>query len=120
MHSKDFLDKAPGKGIPYDVWDLNTTYFMGSRVNLRAREMLMTNVLLTALNLLKLENRLDKQTGEPTVISIASWRCRKFNESLMNRLFDRLGLNRDWEKSHEYTTSSVTTGLLQPENCLHY
>ena len=46
----------------------------------------------------KLKDRRDKQTDEPTVISIASWRRRKFNENLMDRLFDRLGLDRDCEK----------------------
>ena len=56
------------------------------------------NSSLTALNLLKLEDRHNKQTEKQTVISIASWRRKKFNESLMNRLFDRLGLTRDCEK----------------------
>jgi hypothetical protein len=66
----------------------------------RCKEAIHTplNASLTALNLLKLEDRRDKQTGEPTVISIASWRRRKFNENLMDRLFDRLGLDRDCEK----------------------
>lgn len=56
------------------------------------------NASLTALNLLKLEDRQNKKTDEQTVISIASWRRKKFNENLMDRLFDRLGLTRDCEK----------------------
>ena len=51
------------------------------------------NASLTALNLLKIEDRKEKLTSEATVISIASWKRRKFNQHLMNRLFDELGLD---------------------------
>ncbi len=50
------------------------------------------NASLSALNLLKLEDRQEKQTRSETVISIASWKRKKFNQHLMNRLFDKLGL----------------------------
>jgi hypothetical protein len=56
------------------------------------------NASLTALNLLKLQDRRDKNIDEPTVISIASWRRKKFNENLMNRLFERLDLDRRCKK----------------------
>jgi len=56
------------------------------------------NASLTALNLLKLEDRRNKKTTEESVISIASWRRRKFNQNLMTTLFDLLGLSRDCDK----------------------
>lgn len=56
------------------------------------------NASLTALNLLKLEDRRQKQTTQETVISIASWKRKKFNQHLMLRLFGKLGLSRDCEK----------------------
>jgi len=56
------------------------------------------NASLSALNMLKLQDRRDKKTDAPTVISIASWRRKKFNQDLMDRLFDRLELDRDCEK----------------------
>ena len=49
------------------------------------------NASFSALNLLKLEDRRDKGTkgtDEETVISIASWKRRKFNQHLMCRVFD--------------------------------
>ena len=62
----------------------------------RSKEAIHThiNASLTALNLLKLQDRKDKETDDPTVISIASWRRKKFIENLMNGLFDRLELDR--------------------------
>jgi len=56
------------------------------------------NASLTALNLLKLEDRKNKKTTEESVISIASWRRRKFNQNLMETLFEQLGLSRDCDK----------------------
>ena len=66
----------------------------------RSKEAIHThiNASLTALNVLKLQDRRDKKTKNPAVISIASWRRKKFNEDLMNRLFDRLELDRNCEK----------------------
>ncbi|WP_444930661.1 transposase [Microbulbifer sp. SSSA002] len=59
---------------------------------------LHVNASLTALNLLKFEDRRETQTDAPTVISIASWKRRKFNQYLMNRVFSSLGLDRSCEK----------------------
>ena len=56
------------------------------------------NASLTALNLLKLEDRLDKKTHSETVISIASWKRRKFNEELLKRIFSNLGLTLRCDK----------------------
>ncbi|WP_394203279.1 transposase [Marinagarivorans algicola] len=51
------------------------------------------NASLTTLNLLKIEDRNQKQTTGKTVISIASWKRRKSNQHLLSRVFDRLGLS---------------------------
>ena len=59
------------------------------------------NASLTALNLLKIEDRLTKQTDKKTVISIASWKRKKLNQHLMETLFDKLGLNRKCNKVTE-------------------
>lgn len=59
---------------------------------------MQVNASLTALNLLKIEDRKEKLTSEASVISIASWKRRKFNQHLMDRLFDELGLNVSCKK----------------------
>jgi hypothetical protein len=59
---------------------------------------MQVNASLTALNLLKIEERAEKLTSKPTVISIASWKRRKFNQHLMGRLFDALGLDLSCQK----------------------
>ena len=51
------------------------------------------NASLIALTLLKLEDRSKKQVDTETVISMTSWKRRKFNQHLMIRLFDTLGLS---------------------------
>jgi len=51
-----------------------------------------------SLNLLNLEDRREKQSDHPLVISIASWRRIKFNQSLMKLFFGKLGLDRIREK----------------------
>ena len=59
---------------------------------------MQTNASLSALNLLKLEDRQEKQIKSETVISIASWKRKKFNQHLMSRLFGMLGLDLNDEK----------------------
>lgn len=56
------------------------------------------NASFSVLNLLKLEDLTEKNTSEETVISIASWKRRKFNEHLMERIFQKLGLSLTDEK----------------------
>ena len=64
---------------------------------------MQVNASLTALNLLKMEDRKEKSTSGETVISIASWKRRKFNQHLMDRLFSELGLDASCKKvSHVY------------------
>ena len=59
---------------------------------------MQVNASLTALNLLKIEDRKEKSTSEVSVISIASWKRRKFTQHLMDRLFDALGLDVNCKK----------------------
>lgn len=62
---------------------------------------MQTNASLSALNLLKFEDRKEKATNDETVISIASWKRRKFNEHLMEKLFTELGLDASCKKVSE-------------------
>lgn len=59
---------------------------------------MQVNASLTALNLLKFEDREEKNTGDKSVISIASWKRRKFNQHLMCRVFNELGLDMNCKK----------------------
>ena len=56
------------------------------------------NSAVTALNLIKIENALQKKSKGEVVISIDSWKRRKSNEQLMNLIFDLLEIDRDDEK----------------------
>lgn len=57
------------------------------------------NASMTALNLLKLEDRQRTQGADRSVISIASWKIRKFNEHLLKRFSSFLGLDFSLIKS---------------------
>ena len=58
------------------------------------------NASMTALNLLKLEDRQHTADSDRRVISIASWKVRKFNEHLLKRFSDMLGLDFSSIKSN--------------------
>ena len=51
------------------------------------------NASFTALNMMKLEDRRLAATEEERVISIESWRRKKLNQHLMDRLFSRLKID---------------------------
>lgn len=55
---------------------------------------------MTALNLLKLEDRQLTGGSDRSVISIASWKIRKFNEHLLDRFSFILGLDFSLIKSN--------------------
>jgi hypothetical protein len=59
------------------------------------------NASMTALNLIKLEDRQHKQdtNNKSNVISIASWKIRKFNAHLLERFSSDLGLDFNTIKS---------------------
>lgn len=56
------------------------------------------NASLTALNILKLEDRRDKGVDDKTVISIDSWKRRKMNNYLMDLIFNNLEVDQNCEK----------------------
>jgi len=56
------------------------------------------NAALTTLNLLKIEDANEKDTQEKSVISIASWKRRKFNQHLIGIVIDRLGFSMTRKK----------------------
>lgn len=56
------------------------------------------NAAVSALNWLKLEDRRMQGCDKKNVISIASWKRRKFNQNLMRNIFDKLGLSPTCEK----------------------
>jgi hypothetical protein len=63
------------------------------------------NATMTALNLIKLEDSHQVSVSEGHVISIMSWKIRKFNEHLLKRFSDMLGLDFSSIKSHpDYET----------------
>lgn len=70
------------------------------------------NATLSALNLLKLADAREKDTTEQTVISIASWKRRKFNEHLLCRVFDGLGLSLNDEKVMDTYTQLSSYGAI--------
>jgi hypothetical protein len=58
------------------------------------------NTSMTALNLLKLEDRQNTADSDRRVISIMGWKIRKFNEHLLKRFSDMLGLDFSSIKSN--------------------
>jgi hypothetical protein len=58
------------------------------------------NASMTALNFLKLEDRLTTQQETGHVISISSWKTRKFNEHQLERIISTLGLDLSSIKLH--------------------
>ncbi|MBM7074343.1 hypothetical protein JQC92_20340, partial [Shewanella sp. 202IG2-18] len=56
------------------------------------------NASFSALNVLKFEDIKAKNVTGETVISIASWKRRKFNQHLVNLVFGKLGIDVSDEK----------------------
>lgn len=81
----------------------------------RCREAIHThvNASMTSLNLLKLEDQKHQGVeGMPRVISIASWKRRKFNQNLMQVIFKRLGLEQTLTKVSEVYESLTDYGAI--------
>jgi len=70
------------------------------------------NASLSTLNLLKLEDRKEKNADTEAVISIATWKRKKFNQHLMIRLFDKLGLSLKSEKVSQVFTRMESYGAI--------
>jgi hypothetical protein len=58
------------------------------------------NASMLALNLIKLQDRQHASLSEARGISVASWKIRKFNEHLLKRFSDMLGLDFSSIKSN--------------------
>ena len=84
----------------------------------RSKEAIHThvNASLTALNLLKLADAKEIGATGQTVISIGSWKHRKYNEHLLCRVFDVLGLSLNDEKISDTYRHLVAMELLLRES----
>mgnify|MGYP000503002290 CR=1 FL=1 len=77
------------------------TGLMDFQTRSEARIAFHVNASLTALNFLKLEDRQQAPDAEKEhVISIASWKVRKFNEHQLERIISTLDLNLNSIKLH--------------------
>jgi hypothetical protein len=70
------------------------------------------NASLTALNFLKLEDRMTAQEDTSHVISISSWKTRKFNEHQLERIISILGLDLSCIKIHPHYEDLVNYGTI--------
>jgi len=72
------------------------------------------NAAMTALNLLKLEDRQQAYEDERGVISIASWKLRKANAHLLERFSSILGLDFSFIKSNPEFETLCNYGTVLP------
>jgi hypothetical protein len=70
------------------------------------------NASMTALNFLKFEDRLTAQEDADHVISINSWKTRKFNEHQLERISSTLGLDLSEIKIHPEYENLVNYGTI--------
>ena len=70
------------------------------------------NASMTALNFLKLEDRLTAQEETGHVISISSWKTRKFNEHQLERIISNLGLDLSCIKLHPRYVDIINYGTI--------
>ena len=70
------------------------------------------NASFTALNLMKIEDKQAKDTQSETVISIASWKRRKLNQYMMNRLFDKLEIDLNDKKVRQVYDDMSNFGVI--------
>ena len=70
------------------------------------------NASMTALNFLKLEDRLTAQEETGRVISISSWKTRKFNTHQLERIISNLGLDLSCIKLHPHYEELINYGTI--------
>ncbi|RLV57884.1 hypothetical protein D5018_20165 [Parashewanella curva] len=70
------------------------------------------NASFTALNVLKFEDAMSKECHSESVISIASWRRRKFNQYLMKIIFDKLDIDPSNEKVSQVISELEEFGVI--------
>ena len=77
-----------------------------------ARIAFHVNASLTALNFLKLEDRQQAPENDEHVISIASWKVRKFNEHQLERIISTLGFDLSLIKLHPHYEELINYGAI--------
>jgi hypothetical protein len=77
-----------------------------------ARMAFHVNASMTVLNFLKLEDRQMFQDDEDHVISITSWKTRKFNEHQLERVISTLGLDLSCLKLHPHYEDLINYGAI--------
>ena len=70
------------------------------------------NASMTALNLIKMQDRQLTEKSEGRVISVLSWKIRKFNEHLLERFSSKLGLNLTLIKSNPEYENLINYGTI--------
>jgi hypothetical protein len=70
------------------------------------------NASMTALNFLKLEDRMMAQEDTPHVISISSWKTRKFNAHQLERIISTLGFDLSSIKLHPHYEELMNYGAI--------
>jgi len=70
------------------------------------------NASMTALNFLKLEDRLTTQEDTDHVISLQSWKIRKFNEHQLERIISTLELDLNSIKLHPHYEDLINYGAI--------
>ncbi|MBN2066821.1 MAG: IS4 family transposase, partial [Candidatus Thermoplasmatota archaeon] len=70
------------------------------------------NASLTALNFLKIEDRQQAPEGDVHVISIASWKVRKFNEHQLERIISTLGFDLSSIKLSPHYENLINYGTI--------
>jgi hypothetical protein len=78
----------------------------------QARIEFHVNASMTALNFLKFEDRLLFQDDNEHVISINSWKIRKFNEHQLERFIATLGLDLSCVKIHPHYEELMNYGTI--------
>jgi hypothetical protein len=78
----------------------------------KARIAYHVNASLTALNLMKFEDRQETQNNDEHVISIASWKVRKFNKHQLERIISTLGLDLNSIKLHPHYEDLINYGAI--------
>lgn len=82
----------------------------------KARIAFHVNASLTSLNFLKIEDRQQAHDGDGDdndhVISIASWKARKFNEYQLERIISTLGLDLSSIKLHPHYDDLINHGTI--------
>jgi IS4 transposase len=69
------------------------TGLLGCQTRCEQRLHFHFNALMTALNLIKMKDRQPTERSDGRVISVLSWKIRKFNEHLLERFSSKSGLN---------------------------